>query len=68
MEDSKAEGIGEGDALRLISLVQKKYRKGKGLEVIADEAEETSEVIQPILELVMQHPDESAEEIYQRMK
>ena len=52
----------------MISLVQKKYRKGKGLEVIADEAEETSEVIQPILELVMQHPDESAEEIYQRMK
>ncbi len=68
VEDSKAEGKGEGDALRLISLVQKKYRKGKGLEVIADEAEETSEVIQPILELVMQHPDESAEEIYQRMK
>ena len=62
-----SEGQGKGDTLRLISLVQKKYRKGKALVVIADEAEEAPEVIQPILELVMQYPDESAEDIYQRM-
>ena len=72
LEDSRneglAEGQGKGATLRLISLVQKKYRKGKALAVIADEAEEAPEVIRPILDLVMQYPDESCEGIYQQMQ
>ena len=68
LEDSRVEGKEEGDALRLISLVQRKYRKGKALAVIADEAEESPEVIEPILDLVRQYPEESGEEIYRRMQ
>ena len=67
LEDSKAEGRSEGKTLILISQVQKKYLKGKPLEVIADEAEESPEVIVPILALVQQYPENTNEEIYQRM-
>ena len=70
LEDSRVEGREEGreegDALRLIGQVQRKYRKGKALVVIADEVEESPEVIEPILELVRQYPEESSEDIYQR--
>ncbi|MBQ8232274.1 MAG: hypothetical protein IJZ34_10180, partial [Lachnospiraceae bacterium] len=67
LEDSKAEGRSEGKTLILISQVRKKYLKGKPLEVIADEAEEAPEVIAPILALVTQYPEDTNEEIYQRM-
>ena len=75
MEDSKAEGRtegraegkGAGETLKLISQVRKKYLKGKSLEVIADEVEESPEVIEPILALVEEYPEDTNEEIYQRM-
>ena len=63
LEDSK----GEGETLKLISQVQKKFLKGKTLEVIADEVEESPEVIEPILALVKQYTDDTNEEIYQRL-
>ena len=63
LEDSK----GEGETLKLISLVHKKYLKGKSLEVIADEVEESPEVIEPILALVKEYPEDTNEEIYQRI-
>ena len=63
-----AQGMAQGTSLYLISMVQAKYRKGKSLEVIADETEETSEVIRPILSLVTQYPTESKEEIYGRLQ
>ena len=68
VNDSKMEGKAEGTSLYLISMVQAKYRKGKSLEVIADETEETPEVILPILSLVTQYPTESKEEIYGRLQ
>lgn len=71
LDDSKAEGRiegkGEGETLKLISQVRKKYLKGKSLEVIADEVEESPEVIEPILALVREYPEDTNEEIYQRM-
>ena len=63
LEDSKV----EGKTLNLISQVRKKYLKRKPLEVIADEVEEAPEVIEPILSLVKQYPEDTNEEIYQRM-
>ena len=65
--EGRAEGKGEGETLKLISLVRKKYLKGKSLEVIADEVEESPEVIEPILALVKEYPEYTNEEIYQRM-
>lgn len=71
LEDSKAEGRiegkGEGETLKLISQVRKKYLKRKSLEIIADEVEESPEVIEPILALVKEYPEDTNEEIYQRM-
>ena len=72
VNDSKmegmAEGMAQGTSLHLISMVQAKYRKGKSLVVIADETEETPDVIRPILSLVTQYPSESKEEIYERLQ
>ena len=41
-------GIKQGDRLRLLSLIQKKLAKGKSLEQIADELEDTVENILPL--------------------
>ena len=45
-------GIEKGDRLRLLSQIQKKLAKGKSLEQIADELEETVETILPLYEQV----------------
>lgn len=45
-------GIAEGDRLRLLTQIQKKLIKGKSLEQIADELEETVEAILPLYEQV----------------
>ena len=43
-------GIEKGDRLRLLSQIQKKLAKGKSLEQIADELEETVDTILPLYE------------------
>lgn len=48
----------------LISIVQKKMRKGKALTVIAEELEEPETVIEPIYELVKDHPEYTREAVY----
>jgi len=45
-------GIEKGDRLRLLTQIQKKLAKGKSLEQIADELEETVENILPLCEQV----------------
>ncbi len=44
----------EGRATTLMSLIQKKLAKGKFLDQIADELEETVEIIQPLYEQILQ--------------
>ena len=44
--------------------IQKKVKKNKNLEQIADELEESTTKIRPIYDQVKQHPDKTAEEIY----
>ena len=52
IEKGIEKGIEQGDRLRLLSQIQKKFAKGKSLEQIADELEETVDVILPLYEQV----------------
>lgn len=49
----REEGIAHGEEMKLIDQVCKKLRKGKSLEVIAEELEEESLSLQPIYEAAM---------------
>ena len=55
----RKEGIYQGKILTQISMIQKKVKKNKNLEL-----EEPMEEIKPIYDQVKQHPDKTAEEIY----
>ena len=63
-EEGRKEGIYQGKILTHISMIQKKVKKNKNLEQIVDELEEPMEEIKPIYDQVKQHPDKTAEEIY----
>ena len=63
-EEGRREGIYQGKILNQISMIQKKVKKNKNLEQIVDELEEPMEEIKPIYDQVKQHPDKTAEEIY----
>lgn len=56
-------GLKEGRDLCVLSLIKKKYCKGKPLVQIADELEEDVEVIRPLYDLVEKYPDKTAEEL-----
>ena len=45
-------------------LIKKKLSAGKSLEQIADEVEETVEEIQPIVDILMEHPEYDVDEVY----
>ena len=64
-EEGRREGIYQGKILNQISMIQKKVKKNKNLEQIADELEESATKIRPIYDQVKQHPDKTVEEIYQ---
>lgn len=67
-EEGRAEGRTEGECVHLISQIQKKYAKGKSIDVIADELEELVDDIQSYYQLIVEHPDTSAEEIFRMVK
>ena len=67
-EEGRKEGIYQGKILTQISMIQKKVKKNKNLEQIVDELEELMEEIRPIYDQVKQHPDKTAEEIYQLLE
>ncbi len=50
----------EGGRLQLVDLIQKKLVKGKSLELIADELEETVEFIRPLYEQALQEMSETS--------
>ena len=54
IEKGIEQGIEQGDRLRLMSQIKKKLAKGKSLEQIADELEETVENILPLYTQVQQ--------------
>ena len=63
-QEGREEGKMEGEIVKIISIVRKKLRKGKSLSVIAEELEETEEIIAPVFELVKAYPDTSDDDIY----
>lgn len=54
-----------GEALTLITQVQKKIKKNKELSKIADELEEEEVIIQPIYNMIKKYPGKNTKEIYQ---
>ncbi len=60
-EDGRAAGI----RVNLISQITKKNQRGKDLLSIADEVEESVEVIRPIYEAILAAPSADAEQIYE---
>ena len=59
-----ADGLAEGEDLRLIKLIKKKIQKSKNLIQIADELEETPESIQILYDCVKEHLQQDNEDIY----
>lgn len=64
LQSAENRGVRAGKLLNQISMIQKKVKKNKNLEQIADELEESTTKIRPIYDQVKQHPDKTAEEIY----
>ena len=63
------DGIELGKIEGKIVIVCRKVKKGKSVELIADELEDTVENISPIYEAVVKcGPDKDAEEIYEYMQ
>ena len=60
-------GREEGREENLIFLIKKKLSVGKDMERIADEVEETVEKIQPIVDILMEHPEYDVDEVYERL-
>ena len=63
-EEGRLEGRLEGREYTLISQIKKKFSAGKELERIADEVEETVEEIEPIVDILMEHPEYDVDEVY----
>ena len=63
-EAGRAEGRAEGRELKVLSLIQKKMQRGDSLEKIADDLLEEIESIQPIYNMIKEHPEKTMEEIY----
>lgn len=64
LQSAENRGVRAGKLLNQISMIQKKVKKNKNLEQIADELEESTTKIRPIYDQVKQQPDKTAEEIY----
>ena len=60
LQSAENRGVRAGKLLNQISMIQKKVKKNKNLEQIA----ESTTKIRPIYDQVKQHPDKTAEEIY----
>lgn len=56
--EGKAEGREEGELRHLVTQVSRKVAKGKSVEKIADEVEESINVVQRIYDVVVLHTTE----------
>ncbi len=63
LEKGREEGRTEGEWTKLISLVKKKYNKGLSSGEIADILEETPQVIEELLSLIVRNPGKTAQEL-----
>ena len=59
------QGLQQGEEQKLIELICRKVRKGKALQVIAEEVEEEISIISPIYDAVLESaPDYDCGEVY----
>lgn len=61
-------GMERGEVFTLIKLIQKKYRKKKSLQEIADELEEKEENIEKIYRYVKENPEKTETEILELLE
>lgn len=67
VEDIKCEGRIEGKIETLITLISKKIKKGKALDIIVSDLDDDLENIQPIYDAIMECGiDEEPEVIYEK--
>ena len=63
------QGLKQGEMLMLISMVNKKMQKGKGIEEIAEDLEEDRETIEKIVKVIEENGhDINAEKVYEMIK
>ena len=62
-EEGRKEGRKEGE-IKTLTLIQKKMQRGDSLEKIADDLLEEIESIQPIYNMIKEHPEKTIEEIH----
>ena len=67
-EEGRQEGREEGETRKLISQIKKKLFSGKDIEQIAEEVEETVDTIQPIVDILTEHPEYDEDEVYERLR
>ena len=60
-------GMERGRLLQQIEVIQKKFRKGKPLGQIAEEMEETVQVVEEIYRTVQENPSSSCETILEKL-
>lgn len=60
-----SQGMTKGQMLQMITLTQRKLRKGKSLETAAYKLEEETDAIKDIYEMAKAHPAAGSEDIYQ---
>lgn len=68
MEERVAEQVAETELVAKISKVQKKCAKNKTIDTIADEMEEEVDSLEQIYRMVLSYPEESTEQIRERLK
>lgn len=68
MERGRIEGRSEGELLKLLSLIRKKYEKGCSPSAIADALEEPEESIIHMLNLIRAHSDWTDEQLLNELK
>lgn len=67
-EDGMKKGKEAGAALILISQIQKKYLRGKPLDVIAEELEEEPAALSVYYNAVTENPHASADKIWENLQ
>ena len=68
LDRERSEGRNEGQLETIIRQIQKKCRKGKTLEEIADEVEEPVEVIRAYYDAISANPDKTPEELMELLR
>ena len=68
LKELEQRGFKQGENVKLISLIQKKIKRGDSIEKIADDLMEEVELIRPIYECIKENDAMTAEEIYQIIK